>query len=54
MTLASILMLVAIFAAALGFTGVVPGLAYAVFYATLGILGVHILLSAIEEDTATN
>lgn len=50
MTLASILMVVAILAAAIGFSGFYTGLAYAIFYATLGILGVHILLSAIDED----
>lgn len=51
MTLASILMLIAITAAALGLTGFMTGLAYAVFFATLGFLGIHILLNAIEEDS---
>ncbi len=50
MTLASILMVVAIAAAALGFSGFQTGLSYAIFYATLGFLGVHILLNAIDED----
>lgn len=50
MTLASILMVVAIAAAALGFSGFQTGLCYAIFYATLGFLGVHILLNAIDED----
>ncbi len=50
MTLASVLMAVAIIAAALGFSGFQTGLSYAIFYATLGFLGVHILLNAIDED----
>ena len=50
MTLASILMVVAIAAAALGFSGFQTGLCYAIFYASLGFLGVHILLNAIDED----
>lgn len=51
MTLASLLMVIAIVAAALGFLGFEPGFTYAVFYAILGLLGIHILLNAIEEDT---
>lgn len=50
MTLASLLMLVAIAAAVSGFSGFYTGLCYAIFYATLGFLGVHILLNAIDED----
>lgn len=50
MTLASILMVVAILAAGIGFSGFYTGLCYAIFYATLGFLGVHILLNAIDED----
>lgn len=50
MTLASILMVVAIIAAGVGFSGFHTGLCYAIFYATLGFLGVHILLNAIDED----
>ena len=43
-------MVVAIAAAALGFNGFYTGLCYGIFYATLGFLGVHILLNAIDED----
>lgn len=50
MTVASILMVIAILAAGIGFSGFHEGLCYAIFYATLGFLGVHILLSAIDED----
>jgi hypothetical protein len=50
MTLASVLMVVAIVAATLGFVGITPTFSYAVFYGTLGLLGIHILLNAIDED----